>query len=141
MKFILPLPLDRFQLRHHRIVTNGEHVYSFVPHSHAILQSFDASILLSFLSPPRSLSFWNLVQDPLSIVSFCVWDLFISTHEQRRTFKQSYSNWFCSICVFYICFLSGRLDSFSLLDFICGMGSFKYHTTAYHASSPCVFWC
>ena len=48
MKFILPLPLDSFQLRHHMVVTDGEQIYSFVPHSHAILHSFDASGLLSF---------------------------------------------------------------------------------------------
>ena len=48
MKFILPLPLDAFQLRHHMIVIDGEQIYSFVPHSHAILHYFYASGLLSF---------------------------------------------------------------------------------------------
>ena len=40
MNFILPLPLDRFQIRFHGIVTDGEQIYSFVPHSHAILHFF-----------------------------------------------------------------------------------------------------
>ena len=48
MSFILPLPLGAFQLRYHRIVTYVKQIYPFVPHSHAILHSFDASRLLSF---------------------------------------------------------------------------------------------
>ena len=50
MKFILPLPLSGFQLRHYRIVTYGKQIYLFVPHSHAILHSFDASGLCPFES-------------------------------------------------------------------------------------------
>ena len=115
MKFILLLLSDCFQLRHHRIVTDGEQIYSFVPHSHAILHSFDASGLLSFWVLHDCFSFWILVQAPLSIVSFCVRDILISTHGRRRTFEQSYSNWFCSVCLFDVCFLPGSF--FTLLSF------------------------
>ena len=40
---------------------------------------------------------------------------------------------------FDVCFLSGRLVSFCLLAFICGMGLFKYHTTVHPTSFPWVF--
>ena len=98
-------------------------------------------MLLDF-SPFESswlLSFWILIQAPLSIMSFCVRDILLSAHGWRKTFEQSYPNWFYSVCHFDICFLSGRLDSFGLLYFIYGMGLFKYHTTIYPASSPWVF--
>ena len=54
MRFILPLSLGSFQLRHPKIVTYGKPIYPFVPYSHAILHVF---VLLDFfvlLSPPHA---------------------------------------------------------------------------------------
>ena len=76
MSFILPLSLSSFHLRHHRMVTYGKQIYPFIPHSHAILHLL---VLLDFcplLSPHACLLFEILIQAPLSIVSFCVRDVF-----------------------------------------------------------------
>ena len=77
MNFIfLPLSSGSSHLGHHRIVTYGKQKYLFVPHSHAILH-FCAFGLLSFLlSPPFCLLSEIFNSDPLSIVSFCVRDVF-----------------------------------------------------------------
>ena len=104
MSFILPLPLGGFQIRHHRIVTYGKHIYLFVPHSHANLHFL---MLLDF-SPFESswlLSFWILIQAPLSIVSFCVRDILILTHGQRRTLAISFILMWFSTCFDTYCFL------------------------------------
>ena len=76
MNLILPLSLGSFQLRHHRIVTHGKQKYSFVPHSHAIWHFCVFADLFVVLSPPHAFLSKYLVQAPLSIVSFCVRDVF-----------------------------------------------------------------
>ena len=68
--------LGSFHLGHHRIVTYGKQKYSFVPHSHAILHIFCAFGPFVLLSPPRAFLSEFFIQAPLSIVSFCVRDVF-----------------------------------------------------------------
>ena len=50
------------------------------------------------LSPPWLLSFWILVQAPLSIVSFCVRDILILTHGRRRTLAILFTVMWFSMC-------------------------------------------
>ena len=74
MEFILPA-LWGLQLWHHRILTESEQYYPFVPHSHAILH-FCAfwTLVLHYESScgPFLLNF--LIQDPLShSVLLCEW--------------------------------------------------------------------
>ena len=90
MRFILLFLSYCFQLRHHRIATGCEHIYSFVPHSYAFcillmlldFYPFESSKLLS--------SFEIFIQVLPSILSFCVRDILLSAHGRRRTFEQSY---------------------------------------------------
>ena len=96
MSFIfLPLSSGSFQLGHHRIVTYGKHKYSFVPHSHAILHLFCAFGPFSLLSPPHAFLSEFFIQAPLSIVSFCVRDLFnfqLTSEEELLAILYSYSS-------------------------------------------------
>ena len=127
MSFILPLSLGSFQLGHHKIVTYGKHKYSFVPHSHAILHIFSFWTFLFFwvlLMP----FFLNFIQAPLSIVSFCVRDVFLFlAHGRRRNFGNFILIWFSTL-FWYILLSLGVF--WLLLAFwlqILGMGLFIYN--------------
>ena len=111
MSFILPLSLGSFQLRHHGIVTCGKQIYPFVPHSHANFH-FWCFRTFVLLSPPWLLSFWILIQDPLSIVSFCVRDTLILTHGQRKNLTISFILMGLSMCFLIHIFPLGDFDSF-----------------------------
>ena len=107
MKFILLFLLDCFQLRHHKIVTRYEHIYLFVPHSHAFCI---LSMLLEFCSFESS---W---------IAFFIWNFmweifFFELTDEEEPLR--------NLIELDVCFISGRFDSFSLLDFICGMGLFN----------------
>ena len=112
MSFIfLPLSSSSFQLRHHRIITYGKHKYSFVPHSHAIFAIFCAFGLSVLLSPPHAFLSEFFIQAPLSIVSFCVRDVFnfqLTDGEELLEILYSYDS---VLCLDTYCFLSS-FDSY-----------------------------
>ena len=69
----------------HRIVAYGKQKYSFVPHSHATL----ALLSLLYMSPPACLSYWILIQDPLShSVFLCEWCTSSFNSRTERIFQQ-----------------------------------------------------
>ena len=115
MSFILPLSLGSFQLRHHKIVTHGKHKYSFVPHSHAILHFCVFVNFFVLLSPPHAFLFGFFIQAALSIVSFCVRDVFnfqLMDGEELLAILYSYDS---VLCFDTYCFLRS-FDSY----FPCG---------------------
>ena len=110
MSFILPLSLGSFQLGHHWIVTYGKHKYSFVPHSHAILH------FLFLLSPPYGFLSEFFIQTPLSIVSFCVKDVFnfqLTDVKEILVILYSYDS---VLCFDTYCFLMSFFTQTFLLD-------------------------
>ena len=144
MEFILPA-LWGLQFRHHRILTENEQYYPFVPHSHAILH-FCAfwTLVLHYESScgPFLLNF--LIQDPLShSVLLCEWHIFISIHGRRGSCGHLllYALRLCLLefvsnmsCFFQWKWLLRALALF----LIHGMGSFIYDKLSHSASSPWV---
>ena len=100
-------------------------------------------MLLDF-SPFESswlLSFWILIQPPLSIVSFCVRYILILTHWQRITLEISFTLMWFSMCFWYILLFRSFWLSLAFCLSIYGMGSFKYNTLFTLLGFPWEFCC
>ena len=114
---------------HHRIIAHGKQKYSFVPHSHAILTLF--LVLLDFvpfhMSLLTCLSYWILIQDPLShSVLLCEWCVLSFISRTERIFWQfstcdSALLWFMMLFIGVLWFLSSFWHSFL------GLGSFIFN--------------
>ena len=113
-----------FWLGHHRIVTDGKQHYPFVPHSPA---NYTFVLLeLYFFWVLNLLSFLNFIQALLSIMSFCVRDVFnfqLTNGEELLAILYSYSS---VLCFDTYCFLRSFRLLFAFWLQILGMGSFIY---------------
>ena len=126
MSFIfLPLSWSSFQLRNHRIVTYGKHIYSFVPHFHAILHFWCFCPFVLFWVPLHAFFLKFLIQVPLSIVSFCVKDIFIFHLMDGEELWKSCTNMVQYFALIHISFLRIFWLLFSFWLSIPGMESFK----------------
>ena len=111
MSFVLPMSLSSFHIRHHRIVTYGKHIYPFVPHSHAILHFYAVGLFCPFWVLLHAFLFEFFIQDPLSIVSFCVRDVFNFHLTDGEELWQSCTNMVQYFVLIHITFL-GDFDSY-----------------------------
>ena len=105
----LPLSPGSSQLGHHRIVTYGKQKYLFVPHSHAIFHF--CAFGLFVLSESSCMPSEFFIQAPLSIVSFCVRDVFnfqLTEGEELLAILYSYDS---VLCFDRYCFLR-NFDSY-----------------------------
>ena len=142
MRFILP-SLWGLHLRHHRIVTESNNIILLflIPMPTALLcllnfSSFD-------MSPSVGLSYWILIQDPLShSVLLCEWYVSYFLIHGRRGSCGHLVLYALRLMLFKRCFdmscffqESWLLISFSFFLFY-GMGSFIYDKLSHSASSP-----
>ena len=116
---ILILSSCSWQLGHHRIVAYGEQKYSFVPHSHAILALLCLWTFVPFhMSPPTCLSYWILIQDPLSHSALlCEWCTSSFSSRTERIFQQS-STYDLAFCFNVWCFQRSFFTLIFLLAFV-----------------------
>ena len=139
VQITMPRPEDEFHyylclqvaksFGHHRIGAYGKQKYSFVPHSHAIFTLFLCfrTFVLFHMSLLTCLSYWILIQDPLShSVLLCEWCTSSSNPRTERIF------WQLSICnsapaLIYDAFIGVFWLFICLLAFISGMGSFIFN--------------
>ena len=96
MRFILPLSLGSLHLGHHRAVTESKQYYPCVPHSHANCTFVPFELL--FFGVLHIPLFMNCIQALISIVSFCVRDVF---NFQLTNEEELLANWYSH---FIICF-------------------------------------
>ena len=117
MSFIfLPLSSGSFQLGHQRIVTYGKQKYSCVPHSHVILHFCVFGLFVLCESSCMTFFLKFLIQAPLSIVSFCVRDVFnfhLMDGEEILAILYSYDS---VLCFDTYCFLRS-FDSYQPFGF------------------------
>ena len=143
MEFILPA-LWSWQLWHHKILTESEQYYPFVPHSHAILCLRVSWTLVLDVSPPVGLPYWNfLIQDPLShSVLLCEWHvLFQFTDGEDLVAICYFMLWdlcFFGALLWYALFLWKKwlLRASWPFFLIHGMGSFIYDKLSHSVSTP-----
>ena len=128
MRFILLLLLDCFQLRHDRIVTECEHIYLFIHHCHAFCIILMLLDFLSFWVFPNRFLLEIFIQVLPSILSFCVWDIFLSAHRWRRTFERSYPTYFIQYVFWCNAFFLGYLTLLAFWISFVAWDYFKYHT-------------
>ena len=139
VQITMPRPEDEFHyylclqvaksFGHHRIGAYCKQKYSFVPHSHAIFTLFLCfrTFVLFHMSLLTCLSYWILIQDPLShSVLLCEWCTSSSNPRTERIFQE------LGICnsapaLIYDAFI-GVFDSlFSFWHSFLGVGSFIFN--------------
>ena len=115
---------------HHRIGAYGKQKYSFVPHSHAIFTLFLCfrTFVLFHMSLLTCLSYWILIQDPLShSVLLCEWCTSSFSSQMERIFWQ-FSTYDSAPALIYDAFI-GVFDSlFSFWHSFLGMWAFIFNT-------------
>ena len=128
MRFILPA-LWRLLLKHHRIVTEGDSIILLFLIPMPICTSVPFWTLVPFdMSPPECLSYWILIQDPLSHgVLLCEWCTSSFSSWTERIFRQ-FSTYDSTFALMYDAFIGVFFWLlFAFWHSFIGMGSFIFN--------------
>ena len=106
-----------------------------------LLHYFDASRFLSFWAFPNCFLSEISIQVLPSILSFCVWDILLLAHGQRRTFERSYPTYFIQYVFWCNAFFLGDLTLLAFWLSFVAWDYFKYHTNVHPTSFQWVFCC